>query len=226
MVWCGMARRLDGVRRADRGETITVERRCDRGDLAPLRRTDEGYLIVEGYVAKPGILVYIDPDGRKVRELVTAENLHKADSLETLKRKPVTLQHPRKDVDPRTVKQFRVGSLGEAITVSDDGRIKVSFTVERSDAIAAVEDGTHELSPGYRVDVLVMPGVHETFGAYDAIQLSRRYNHVAIVDRARGGPSIKLRADSGYRLPATKTKPNGEPMRHFLALMIDAGRSR
>lgn len=204
--------------------TIFVQRRCDRADLASIKRTDEGFLIVEGFVAKPGILIYRGPDGQEVRELVTAESLHRDDSLETLKRKPVTLKHPGKDVDPRSVKQVRVGSVGTDVEITEDGRVKVSFTVERSDAIKAVEDGTHQLSPGYRVEIDPTPGIHPIFGRYDAIQVSRRYNHLAIVDRARGGPQIHLRADEAWDRPAGLTL--GEPMLKFLALLVAAGMKR
>jgi len=202
---------------------ITVNRRCDRSELAPIKRTDEGFLIVEGFVATPGVLEYRGPKGDVIRELVLPENLHRSDDLETLKRKPVTLKHPKKDVDPRSVKQARVGSIGETVSVSDDGRVRVSFTVERSDAIKAVESGTHQLSPGYRVEIDPTPGNHPDFGSYDAIQMARRYNHLAIVDRARGGPSIHLRADEAYHVETPKQRAN---MLKFTALMMASGMTR
>ena len=198
--------------------------RQDRGELGPPRRTDEGFLIVDGFIAKPGILVYQGPQG-PIRELVLPENLHRDGDLQTLMRKPVTLKHPRKDVNPKTVRKDRVGSVGESFEIDDQGKVKVSFTVERSDAIKAVESGTQQLSPGYRVEISPTPGVHPTFGRYDAIQVGRRYNHLAIVDRARGGSLIRLRADEAYPIELPEPLPEG-PMKRILAMLLAAGLER
>jgi hypothetical protein len=41
-------------------------------------------------------------------------------------------------------------------------------------------------------------GTHAVYGAYDGIQVEREYNHLAIVDAARGGHEVRLRADAAY----------------------------
>ena len=40
---------------------------------------------------------------------------------------------------------------------------------------------------GYKVDLLLQSGTTDNGERYDAVQLRRRYNHLAICDRARGG---------------------------------------
>ena len=40
------------------------------------------------------------------------------------------------------------------------------------------------------------PGVHPIYGEYDAVQTARLYNHTALVQEARGGDTVRIRADS------------------------------
>lgn len=70
---------------------ITVQR-FDRGELRSAVRTPEGYYLAEAYVARPGVYEYLNADGSTRRELILPEELHHADSLATLARKPVTLE--------------------------------------------------------------------------------------------------------------------------------------
>jgi hypothetical protein len=177
--------------------TRTVTR-YDRGvaALLPAETTPEGYLLVEGIVARPGVYVYRRPDGSTHRELIPLTTLADAASASTLARKPVTLAHPDAPVTPNTVGVVGVGDVGEEVTVLDTGHVRVRFAVRRADAIAAVRSGVVELSPGYDVEIEVAPGVDPTWGPYDAIQRRRSYNHLAIVDAARGGAVCRLRIDS------------------------------
>lgn len=190
-----------GVRRdnADDGAADTGAQvmRYDRGDalLSP-HVTADGFLLFTGRTAKPGVYRYRQADGSVVRELVPASTLHDSESLGTLGRAPVTLEHPDEDVDPDNVERFGVGDVDGDVRVEAAGYVTVKLAVRRADAIAAVGKGKHELSPGYAVVIDATPGVHPEFGAYDAIQVARRYNHLAIVDAARGGPDIRLRTDS------------------------------
>ena len=171
--------------------------RFDRGELRSPVRTEEGYILAEGYMSKPGILEYRDSNGNIIRELITAEELHRVDSLNTLGRKPLTLQHPSVVVGPTNVATYGCGDVDGDISIADNGYIRIKMAVRRSDCITSIDNGdTVEISPGYFCDVDHTPGIHPQFGAYDAIQRNRRYNHVAIVDRARGGPEIRMRLDS------------------------------
>lgn len=176
---------------------MTSQWRYDRGDLLPPVETEEGYLLLEGFPVKPGILTYRKSDGSTVRELVLPEELYKADSLISMGRKPVTLEHPEVgEVTPDNVGTLAVGDVDGEVEVASNGFVRVKMAVRRADAIGAIRGGKVQLSPGYTVDVDPTPGVHEVYGPYDAIQRNRRYNHVAIVGNARGGPSVRLRFDS------------------------------
>ncbi len=152
----------------------------------------EGFRTFDGVIARCGILTY-HIDGKVRRELVTRDTLNSG--LGSLVFKPVTLQHPPEDVTPDNVERWGVGTVGQTPSVVEDA-LKARFVVQRSDALSAVKAGVQQLSPGYLVRCDESPGVHPEHGPYDAIQVERRYTHLAIVDRARGGEMVRLRADS------------------------------
>lgn len=182
-------------RKKDAEEGVWVQR-YDRGSplLSPKVRAD-GTLLMTGRTARPGVLEYQNADGSITRELVLAENLHRPDALATLARSPVTLEHPPEEVTPDNVGQFGVGDVDGEVHVEADGFVTVRIAVRRRDAIDAILAGKQELSEGYRVRVEARSGVHADHGPFDAVQGPRLNNHLAIVDRARAGPSVRLRTD-------------------------------
>lgn len=187
------------------GETGTWRQRYDTPGnvlLRPVER-DDGSLLAEGFVAKPGILVYKDREGNTTRELIPAEELHRSDSLGTLARVALTLEHPDVDVSKDNVGTLGVGDVDSIIDASEAGGfVRIRLAIRRADAIKAVKAGKVQLSPGYRVRVDPTPGIDPRFGPFDAVQRNRQYNHVALVDMARGGPDIRLRADgAAYQIP-------------------------
>lgn len=196
---------------------ITYQR-YDRGELRTSIRTDEGYVLAEGFAARPGVLEYRQADGSIRRELVTEEELHRADSLETLGRKPVTLEHPVTDsgervfVAPENVQTFGVGDVSEEVEIERlNGFVKIRMALRRKDAIEAVDAGVRELSAGYTVDLDMTPGEHPIYGRYDARQLNRKYNHVAITRMGRAGAQVGLRADSAVQVTPFQSDKSTPP---------------
>lgn len=174
----------------------TWEQRYDRGELLPPQDGPAGTLLVEGFAAREGVLTYRTADGTIRREYVPAETL--AASAAGLARAPVTLEHPAEDVSPDNVGRLGVGDTDGEISVERGGFVRVRLAVRRRDAVDAIRRGKQELSPGYRVRVEMTPGTHPVYGAYDGIQREREYNHLAIVDAARGGHEVRIRADAAY----------------------------
>ena len=157
-------------------------------------KTDTGFLKGKVPVAKVGIMNYLLADGTVLRELVPAETLFNVDSMETLKLKPVTDNHPpERMVDAENASYRQVGTTGE--TVEQDGEVLVSSLVV-TDAVAvdSVFGGRQQLSPGYQAELVYQDGEYNG-QRYDAIQVSRKYNHLALVDAARGGDTIKMCLD-------------------------------
>jgi hypothetical protein len=195
--------------------------RIDNGlSLRPSHQTPEGYRYCEGFAAKAGVLVYRRADGSVVRELVDEETLSDPESQASLALKPVTLHHPEQDVGPENIGELGVGLVGPQVITMAGGYVKVVLTVTRADALEAIEKGITELSPGYYCEVIPTPGVHPKHGAYDAIQRGRRYNHLAIVDKARGGPDIHLRADSAIQVVSEEPTPTKSKSMNLQFLLL------
>lgn len=214
----------------DDGVVLRSVHRFDRGELRPMERTPEGFLMVEGFIARPGVMEYRTSDGGSVRELIEEVELHDAVSLGSLAMKPVTNDHPTEDVTPDNAARLSVGAVDPEIdVVKIGGFVRIRFVVQNRDAIDAIDSGKRELSPGYRCEIDPTPGTHPVYGRYDARQLRRRYNHAAIVDRARGGSEIRLRADSAQQTtPPTAPPLSTEAFMHpsLVALLTLLGVSR
>jgi len=210
----------------------TWETRHDRGELmAPVERAD-GTLLLEGFAAKEGILEYRTARGA-IRELVTAECLE--DSAHGLARCPITLEHPDLSkypewVTPDTVAELSVGDTDGEVMVEDGGFVRVRLAVRRRDAIRAIQSGLRELSPGYHALIDSTPGVHPIHGPYDSVQVSRRYNHLALTDSARAGREVRFRADGyasdvigGVRTGKTSTERGAIVNSRFIGLLAAIG---
>ena len=170
--------------------------------------TDQnGALRLKGRAARTGILVYRMADGSERREYVPPETLFNADSMDVMTGIPLTLNHPAAGVSPDNYNEVVAGAV-----VSTDAQgeyLGVDVTVNARDAIDAVKSGTSQLSCGYFVTTMDMDG--EIDGErYDAIQISRKYNHLAVVDYGRAGPECSLNLDYAIQVEDTMTKKADE----------------
>lgn len=154
-----------------------------RMDLASAVVDDAtGWMEIEGTTALEGVMDYGDHF-----EFVPIETLK--DSIDQLVGLPVTLGHPQKLLDLGNTREFQIGTVLKSWIKGDEAKIRLRIT--DPDGIEAVRSGTRELSPGYQVDIEEKPGTFKG-KAYKFVQKKRRYNHQAIVDRARGGRRAKF----------------------------------
>lgn len=159
-----------------------------------LTKTDEGFLTGRAICTNIGVFSYRQQDGKMRRELRLPSEVRDSASLASLKMKPITNDHPTGTlVNPENVSKLAVGTTGDDIRC-DSYHVSVPITVTEKDAIKAVEGGKHALSCGYTCDLDPTPGVWMGV-EYDAVQKNIRYNHVALVDKARAGDAAKLRMD-------------------------------
>ena len=191
------------------------EMRIDKA-LKPQKvvKTDEGFLFITAPIAHSGIYQYRKSDGTIQREWVPEDTLFHEDSLNSLQMKPVTNNHPETFVTSQDAHYKTVGQVGQKF-LRDGDLLITDFTVMDALAIEAIEQGREQLSPAYTCDVEMTSGVTPSGERYDAIQRNRRYNHLALVDRGRGGPRVTLRADSAMEIndsekEPTISKPNKE----------------
>ena len=219
---------------------ITKEiRRFDNIDhsewmTTPFERTTEGFLKGRAIVTCCGVFTYKRADGTLQRELRLPEEVFAPATLESLKLKPVTLNHPTELVTPENADMLQVGSLGDNPSstnqeyngngkptdwkkLTDGLNVAVDMIITKKDAIDAVINGKQGLSMGYTCDIeMAEPGSTWCGVEYDYIQRNIKYNHCAIVDAGRAGDNakIELRVDSSDAVLEDKlvTKDGGTKM--------------
>lgn len=192
---------MGSQRRTDNADPTVKVRRYDVGGdlLSPVPRGSDGAMLYEGVPVREGILVYRQADGTERRELVTRKAVE--DTVRTGVRAPVTLEHPEAGfVTADTAAELGVGDVDGVASVEEDalgGYARIKLAVRRKDALDAIATGaTTQLSPGYDVELDETPGEHPVYGRFDASQVGRVVNHIALVARGRGGTKAALRTDS------------------------------
>jgi len=180
---------------------------------APHPRAD-GSLLCEAIVCREGILEYRQADGSIRRELVTREAVDS--TAKSIGRAAVTDEHPPEFVTPDNVGEYGVGDVDGEVYVEEDaqgGYCKVRTAVRRRDAIDGLRSKRlRDVSPGYTVRLDMTPGEHPKWGAYDARQMERTVNHLALTARGRG-TDVPIRADSldAVQVPAPSRGTTTDP---------------
>ena len=165
---------------------------------------ETGILRGRAVLAKEGVYQYADGAGNRWAEYVPTSTLTDAGWLDSLRMAPVTLNHPAQMVTADNARSLAVGAIGDSILKLGD-RIASPITVWDRGAVAAATTTHGEISLGYMATVEDRAG--EWNGQkYDRVQVARRANHVALVDRGRHGPEVALHADAarmdGAAIPA------------------------
>jgi uncharacterized protein len=168
--------------------------RIDYEKIGSVKRTDEGYLEGDAIITRAGVFRYFNADGSPRFELRHPDDVFKADSMSSLKMKPVSNLHPNMPVNSKNVKHLQVGVTGENVSQSNE-LVKSTIKVFDSDAITAIEKGTQELSAGYTCDMVEESGEYNG-EKYTHRQKNIKYNHVALVPRGRAGRLARLNLDS------------------------------
>lgn len=165
-------------------------------DAASVRRTADGYLTAEARVARTGIQMYRGaelgmPDRETVRVYRPEDSVFSQDAMHSYAYRPMTNDHPSAPVDAENWRDFAIGQTGGDV-VRDGEFVRVPLVMMDAQAIADFEAGKRELSMGYDAEIVFQDGTTESGEKYDAIQKSLRMNHVALVDRARGGNELRI----------------------------------
>jgi hypothetical protein len=202
----------------------------------PFKKTGEGFLSGRAIVTSVGVFTYRNRDGTVSRELRLPEEVFAEDSLNSMKLKPLVNGHPAEEVTADNAKAYQVGSLGNnpsnwvdnyavlnpeevrdsrGLSSTDGFHVAIDLTINDAGSIADVEAGKQALSMGYKCDLEpALPGSTWCGMAYDGIQRKIRYNHCAIVDRARAGDAARIRMDSADAVqiyqPGEAPVPNQE----------------
>lgn len=188
---------------------MPVAFRIDRGTLRPPVRTATG-VRADAHISRTGVFVYRNPDGSERRELRPRSEVASPESLASFAMVPVTDDHPPTRVDTVNAPTYARGSSGETIRMDGD-KVAATIVVFDSALIAKLDGGKVEVSCGYECDLDETPGVTEAGERYDAIQRNIRGNHIAIVDRGRAGPDVRVRMDAAVNVSAAE-RGEGYPM--------------
>lgn len=176
---------------------MATVRRYDRGTVARAEKTPDGFLRAPAFIARTGIYLYADANGKITRELRRPEQVFDPESLRSFALAPVTDGHPPEGyVDALTATRYQRGSIGE--NVERDGEmVRAPMMITAADLVKKVLDGEAvECSCGYTCEVLEGGGIYEG-QPYDTEQTKIRGNHVAIVPAGRAGPAARVKLDAG-----------------------------
>lgn len=207
---------------------MTVITFTDRLPTSSVRRTEDGYLVADAAVARTGIQEYMGvelgrPDLDRVRVYRPESSVFAQDVMRSFAHRPVTDNHPNENVTAENWKKFAVGITGGEV-MRDGDLVRVPLTLMDSSAIAAYDAGKRELSMGYTAEITFKDGVTPDGQPYDAEMGPARMNHVALVDRARGGEKLKI-GDNGSPLPAKVNQNGGLTMADTLKTVLVDGLS-
>lgn len=156
----------------------------------------DGYIKANAVVTRTGIFIYQNADGTIRKELRHPKHVWNDESIESMKMIPVTNGHPsERMVTPENFKRLSIGYTGETIKKDGEHVIANLVITDKEGVDAVIKWGRKELSLGYLVDLDETPGEYEG-EKYDAMQTNIRYNHLAIVDKARAGESARIALDS------------------------------
>jgi hypothetical protein len=163
---------------------------------ADVRFSGDGYLVANARIARTGIQEYKGfelgyPHLDTVKVYRPESEVFHRDSLRSWAHRPVTNDHPSDKVTSSNWKKVAVGQTDGHI--ARDGQfIRVPMVVMDQETIDSWKKGKKQLSGGYQADLVWKKGKTKDGEMYDAVQKTIRGNHVAIVDKARGGPMLTI----------------------------------
>lgn len=157
---------------------------------------DTGFLYCDALLTRCGVFDYLDDNGNLVRELRPEDEVFSKDSLNSLKLKPVTDQHPNSLVNTDNIKELQIGMIGSDIK-REDAYVKAQIVITDKDMVETIQNRrkyglTNELSCGYTCELERKDGIYKEEGHYDFIQRGIKYNHVSIVDKGRAGNNVRI----------------------------------
>jgi hypothetical protein len=172
----------------------------DRVQIAGSARiTRDGYFVADALVGKANnIQEYfaseLDLKDRKPDDIVRVfrpeDEVFAKDALATLAHRPITIDHPSESVTAANWRKLAVGDVGGE--VARDGEfIKVPLKVMDAGAVDAIQTDHREFSLGYAASLDFVDGEYQS-QPYDAVMRNFRYNHLAAVKAARGGPELRI----------------------------------
>lgn len=157
--------------------------------------TEEGFLKGVASVTNIGVFPYLKADGSWEWELRHPDDVFAKESLDSLKMKPITNDHPDELVTPENIAKYQVGNIGNDIRAWDGIHVAVDMVIQKKDAIDAIVLGKRGFSCGYTCDLVDESGTY--LGVpYTKRQTNIRYNHLSLVNEGRAGEDARIKLDT------------------------------
>lgn len=170
----------------------------DTASAGTPRITSEGYLVADALIARSGIQEYLGsevgkPEMKTVRVYRPPEVVFATDTMARYANRPMTNDHPKAGqlVDAANWKALSIGITGGEVMRSGDF-VRVPLTLMDAAAIADYKSGKRELSVGQVAEVVFEDGLTPEGEPYNAKVTALSVNHVALVERARGGEKLRI----------------------------------
>lgn len=189
----------------------------DRVSVGELKETREGYLVATARVARTGVQLYLASElgdvardagfkpGDVVRVYRHADEVFAKDSLASITRLPVTVDHPAEEVTAANWQQLAVGEVGDAYATEPEW-IVVNPMIKDAGAAKAARTTHQEISMGYSAAIVpARDGLEADFE-----QRGIRYNHLALVPKGRAGEMARI-GDSWGASPVQDFQPGISP---------------
>lgn len=171
----------------------------DSVSIGSVKELEGGYLVATARVARTGVQYYLASElgdvalkagfapSDVVRVLRPAEQVFSADSLKSITRLPVTIDHPAEQVTADNWSQLAVGDVGDSYT-KDGEWIVVNPMIKDSAGVQAAKSTHRKISMGYTADIV--PLADRSIADFE--QQNIRYNHLALVPKGRAGEMARI----------------------------------
>lgn len=189
----------------------------DRASVGQTKQTGDGYLVATARVARTGVQEYRAAElgdvalsqGFKPEDVVRVyrhpDQVFSSDTLNSITRVPVTIDHPQDSVNADNWSQYAVGEVGDAYA-KDGEWIVVNPMIKDARGIEAANTTHKEISMGYNANIVkARDGIDADFEMADI-----RMNHLALVPRGRAGSQARI-GDSWGAAPISDNQPGVTP---------------
>lgn len=175
----------------------------DSVPVSGVRRTADGYLVAEAFVARTGIQDYlgseIDPNNEHglrdvpiVKVYRPESSVFHKDAMNSYAYRPMTNDHPGGDgVNSQNWKDVAIGNTGGEV-IRDGQRVKVPLVLMDAKAISDFEAGKRQLSMGYGAEIIFQDGVTPEGDPYHVSLGPMKMNHLSLVHSARAGEEFRI----------------------------------
>ena len=167
------------------------------------QKTPEGFLQAVATLTCVGVQDYLgaelqsgtdfDLDPTRVyRVFRPRDTVFDPETIKSAKMKPVTDGHPMDDVTTDNCKYLSIGTLGDSPVSVSDQQLAFPISITDPSAIQKIEDGTHQVSCGYSVNMTQKAGLHDG-KPYDMIcDGPMIINHLALVESGRCSEGARI----------------------------------